>query len=383
MTSILLTGVVIPLIGLYGFSRLFKWEFWDDKFKYYAGFTTGISLFISISIYLIGTHSSTSFNECRNFKVTEVRYYEDWDEEVSCRHPIYSTRTVGTGKNTYTETYISGYEHSYDVDYHPKYWEAVTEIGGEYRIDENTYLTWRRTWNNNQFVDMNRSYHSKDGDMYRSWWTGQFEKIYPLTDIYSYENKVRVSKSVFNYQEVDEETKKRYPRPADNSDTSPLHSYGVATYSHDEWLLRLVNAEAGVRSRIHVTMFLFDSNKYSQAETEIMKAAWKGPNKNELVICVGVNPSDYKVAWCDVFSWMDDTTGHVKIRQFIFDQRYLNIQKLGYYLRDNIQQYWKKKSFHDFDYLKIPVPTWAYIVMLLLTVTTTVVCGIVIEKNNV
>jgi hypothetical protein len=55
-----------------------------------------------------------------------MNYYEDYDERVSCKHPIYCTRTHRDSKgHTYTTTYVCGHHHLYDVDYTPPQYEIV------------------------------------------------------------------------------------------------------------------------------------------------------------------------------------------------------------------------------------------------------------------
>lgn len=374
-------AVVIPILMTIPLYMIWEWDWKYDlsKFgKYWLSSIVGCSL-LSLCIHGCGTYMHSSFNECWNYKIVKVQYYEDWDEMVSCRHPVYCETRDSKG-NTYR--YICGYQHAFDVDYHPEEWHAVDEYGTHHGIDRNTYDIWRKRWKTDHFIRLNRRYYSNDGDMYEAGWTNKYDDIFPWSEIKQYENRVRVSKSVYSYTPVDKETQKKFTRPVDNNDTSPLQAYGVPKYNHDEWALRLVNAENGPSKKVHTLVILFDASVYGMDTIETLKAAWQGPNKNELVICVGVVPSTYEVKWCDVFSWMDDTTIHAKIRQNIQASPNLNIQDLSKYLRSAIPQYWEKKNFHDFDYLSITLP-WGYkVAMFIVSIGLCISAGIVIENNS-
>lgn len=181
----------------------------------------------------------------------EVRWYQEWDEEVPCSHPVYCETTDSKGNTT---NYQCGTEHIYDVDFHPEYFVAVTvhktlkdvrtledgqviyikdvryqikdierqrpaatiflkgkkepikatdtdqfyyEYTESVRISKSQYRELKARWNSNEFVDLHRDYHSIDGDMYRSLWSGTKETAEPFATKHSYENRIKVSNSVF------------------------------------------------------------------------------------------------------------------------------------------------------------------------------------------
>jgi hypothetical protein len=352
------------------------------------GITIVIGLLINGVIYW-GATSKVNFKEVWNYKINQVEYYEDWNEKVSCRHPHYvtKTRTVTStdskGKVHYTtETYLEqhGYEHAYDVDYHPKQWYALDEYGDYNNIEESAYLNWKNIWGQSVFKDMHRSFHTKDGDMYYSVWTGKFENMFPWSSIRSYENRVRVSNSVFNYGEATKEQLARFPRPADENNVSPIISYGIACSDKDILLIRRVNAELGRSKRVHNLILLFDSSKDSMGVVNDVLTAWKGPNKNELVTFIGMD-ENRKIKWCDVQSWCDDTTIHAAVRNKVIEIDKFDSAKMANILLTEVPQYWNKKDFRDFSYLRISINFGWFILAFVLNVAASVVMIIVVQKQ--
>jgi hypothetical protein len=202
-----------------------------------------------------------------------------------------------------------------------------------------------------------------------------FERIYPWSSIERYENRIRVSRSVFNFKNVDEATRKKYQRPADQGNVSALIGIDIDTVDADNWLLRKVNADLGKNKKIHVITMLFNANKYSVSEIEEVRAAWQGPNKNELIVCIGIDPGTREIKWCDVFSWMDDTTLHVYIRQAVTGLKEFNAKIYAPVLQDLVPKYWKKKSFKDFEYIKVGPPIWCSIVIYIVSVGIIIAAG--------
>ena len=375
-----LLSIIIPLIGLLVFYLICKWDL--RTCGIYAGSAIGISLLLAFFCYLGGTRQNY-FNEIWNYRAMAVRYYESWDETVPCRHPKYRmvTHTDSDG-NVTTEMVFDGYEHFYDVDWHPEHWTAATEYNTEVGISNGEYEAWKKLWNNVHFVDMKRHYHSKDGDMYQSDWTKEFDTIFPLEHTQTYENKVRVSNSVFNYPPVSKEIAKKYFRPADKSIGAAVMSYDGTAYSeYDNLTLRRLNANLGVAHRVHTITLLWDGNRNSRSVMEDVLAAWKGPNKNELVIAIGLG-KNREVIWCDVYSWCDDTTIHSLVRQYIVELGTFNSRKICDILAKRIPEKWVKKDFRIFNYIKNPMPGWCYVLSLILSMITSTATGVVIIRNG-
>ncbi len=334
-------------------------------------------LLVVLTLDLTVGYARTRFCEVWNYKITSMQYEEFWTTKESYQE-TYQSGTDSKGNATYSTRTV------YYTQDHGPYWKAFDEYGDAHNSDQTTYEHWRATWGNTNLTGVNKGSaagfrKAVSGNIYTTQWRGTRETIYAYADIRKYENRVRVSKSTFGFREADAATKKKYPRPADNGDVSVIHGYGVRVNLNEENSLRILNAELGRSNRVHNIVLLFDAGIYGADEILKVRDAWQGPNKNELVTCVGVG-ADGTVVWCDVMSWMDDTTIHGLIRQDVAAGGKWSADTLAESLRKNIPAHWEKKNFHAFDYLHIATPNWLWWVAMIVSIGASFIGVVVVEK---
>lgn len=356
--------------------------------------TLGVSVLIpTIILYIMyGSYyrSVSYYREFWNNHVVKVTYYQAWDEKVSCRHPKYCTRLVtktgtrtdsngrtSTYTYTVTETYQCGWLHAYDVDFHPEYWDGDLDNGGDISISKGSYNFYKDLWKNNTFIDLNRHYHSIDGDKYESKWNNELLTIFPYITIHSYKNKIRACPSIFGFTSISKELQDKFKSPAEINNTHVVYNFDTKLNINfaDEYLTK-INASLGSKYQIHNIILLFNSKLYDQDIINIIRSAWKGPNKNELVTLIGVN-ADNEIEWCQLMSWSDDTTIHAKIRQDILDLRKFSDVKICNSILDNVKKYWKRKHFADFEFMKVEIPGWIFISGVVSSLITNIVLVII------
>jgi len=311
--------------------------------------------------------------------VTEARYYEPWNERVSCRHPIYCTRSCG--KNC-TTTYICGYMHAYDVDYHPEYWEVITTLR-TFEISQTKYNNLVRQFKSTpKFYDMHRNYHDIDGDMYHSDWRGDDEGLEPVVVTESYENRPKAALNVFHYDPVDTFEIKTY-KPFDYPPIMEIFHQqcllGIQDVkAHKE--LQILNSRLGSPMQIRVFIAIFKN--LPREAGFVQERYWQGSNKNEFVLCIGINDSN-EVKWAYDFSWTDKQDIKIESRKFVEDQKTLDLTKIVHYLNDEIIMKWKRKDFKDFDYLTIEPTIGQSITILILILITNGLIGWWIVVNEI
>ena len=90
----------------------------------------------------------------------------------------------------------------------------------------------------------------------------------------------------------------------------------------------------------------------SQAEKQ--RDLWKGWQQEELVVCIGTDKSASQVKWASTFSWCDDTSMEVYLKQYLAECDSLNLVDLGAKVVDGLQSgKWHRKNFEDFKYIKV------------------------------
>jgi len=287
--------------------------------------------------------------EVWNYKISKVQYEEKWSERESRTRRV-ACGTDSKGNTRYrTETY-------YVTEYHGPYWKSADEYGNTRNIDESVYQNWKRVWANEKKTGIHKGSAAGlgtpiTGGIFECGWTGDFERIFPWSDIHKYKNKVRHSHSVLKYKEPTRELEKKYPRPADTGNTSPVLSYGRSFSEQEVNLLHRTNAHLGRRYLVHPILVVFGQDATRGAVDDVL-SAWQGPNKNELVTFAALK--DDKILWCEVHSWMDNTTLHATLRDELVKERF-TAGRYSDLLLKYVPKQWRKKSFKDFEYLQVEV----------------------------
>lgn len=255
----------------------------------------------------------------------QVEYHEMWDEEVSCQHPIYVSIPSGTdanGNTTYTSVYM-GDEHDYDVRTHQPYYLAIDPVNGfEAKITSQLWERIRQEWGAEKIDLVHQNVHNIDGDMWVAEFDGKDEHMLVLSVASIYENRLQSSKEfVFDAISRDDKTKFAlvdYPRSSQTTvadhhslfggedENAALLGERITGAERADWLLSVWNARHGRELQIRMLLLLYRNQPEEAAEKQ--RNYWKGGNKNEVVICVGVNDAD-QLLWCDVFSWMEGKAG--------------------------------------------------------------------------
>jgi hypothetical protein len=355
---------VIFAIGLFYFYR-HKTQWWEVSIPMVA-----TVIFVLIAKWLC-VKSLTDDTEWLGGYVTSVEYYEPWNEEVPCRHPIYCTSCSGSGKSRSCRTYVCGHHHPYDVDYHPQHWEMITTLH-DYGISQSRYNKLVSQFGTGKtFVDLKRDYHTIDGDKYVTNWPSDDETLEPVVESETYENRPKASHTIFHFQELDTteiQTYKpfEYPPIDDDHKQKTLLGYEDRAAHHQ---LQVLNSELGASKQVRVFLLVF-KNQPREAGL-VQERYWQGGNMNEIVVCVGINDSN-DVQWGHTFSWTESTGVKIKIRNEIDEESVLDLPKIIKMIESEIQFEWKRKDFHEFDYINIdPTITqtiWIYILTILVNV---------------
>lgn len=367
-------NLIIPalfVIGLAIFAHK-KMAWWEYCLQF---FVAVLAIFIAKEV---AVGSMTKDKEYWNNYAVSAEYTEAWDEYI---HKTCSRQSCsGSGKNqTCTTTY---YDCSYVEDY-PEYWTLYDNAGGSHSIDKSFYKMLVQLWKNEKFVDMNRDYHSYDGDRYATQ-LGKNPKnlatIIPITTTHTYENRTQVPSEVFNFQEVDSLTIAQYGLydytwRYDRFGFKPIKgdNHGIANKK-----LAMHNALNGRKAELHTEILVFD-NKPSMAG-EWQKAYWKGGNKNEFIICIG--KKDGKVDWVNVFSWTTNEQLKVDVKNTIAGMGKYDINKIVDYVTSEVHPKFTRREFKEFSYITVNPSTnaviWTFVITLIIS---SLLAGIHIEND--
>ena len=319
--------------------------------------------------------SATSDTEYRGSYTAKVQYFEPWDERhhKTCQEPDVCT---GTGKDRHC---VSGrtYDCSY-TEHHSAEWAKVDNFGNSFSISEDEYNRLAGFFATPKvFTDMHRNYYTYDGDQYSYAFPNVEAKVDPITTEASYVNKVRASHSVFKLRDVTPKEKLTnglydYPEIEDNYQASVLlprgydYDYRTETFPWDA-----LNSLYGGSKQIRIFVPVYQDKTIDAADMQ--RNLWEGGNKNELVICIGVNDQK-QVTWCRPFSWSDNPMVEIQIRDAVNHMKgqRLDLAAVQAVTRAAINENWKRKEFKDFDYIQLeltaPQLVWLYIITGLVSI---------------
>lgn len=341
-----------------------------------------IPSFIIIGLcYLISYINLTQSVEYHGDYAVKITHYDEWDEWV---HRI-CTRQVPCGTDSKgrvryrTETYDCSYR-----DYHPERWVITTNSNDELYVDKVMFDKIKHLWNvEEHFLDMHRDYYTIDGDAQYYEWDNNTSKLFDITTTHSYTNKIKASKSIFAFEDIDHTEAKDiglfdYPKVVDY-EQNPINGYRKITKA-DEQSLRMVNGLYGGKYQIRVFLNCFYNKDLSISKKQ--QSYWVGGNKNEFVINVCLDSLSNKLLWIDAFSWMDEPKLEVKTEQFIRDLDTLNMSKISEFLYKEIPTSWKRKEFEDFEYLSIELTETQFYITLFILIFYVIISSIIFIKND-
>lgn len=102
----------------------------------------------------------------------------------------------------------------------------------------------------------------------------------------------------------------------------------------------------------------------------LQEAYWKGGNKNEFVVTIGIDSLSRKVEWAHVFSWTENQRLKLDVRNFAEEQKKLDLPALAVFLETSLEQSFVRKRFRDFDYLAVENPLFAVLLTFAVTILT-------------
>ena len=339
LVPIIITGLTL---GVLYYFRILEGT---KVLPYYVMPTVFVAIVVA-AMSCIMRNSNFQDTEYLSYYYTKIRHTDEWDEwiERTC------TETVRVGEDSDGNPIYE--EREYDCsyrEYHPERWYKYDNRGNETYIGKEEYEELRALWNTPmRFIDMHRDFYTIDGDAQEYDWCGEWEHCKTYTTTHSYENRILGSQSAFRFREVtDEEAKElglyKYP------DTSQPPILGHKAAGRINQRFRYLNAYYGMTKQIHVFVLIYPHQKGASIVEE-QRAYWQGGNKNEFVVCLGIDPS-WKIHWASCFSWQDDITFDAKCKQWLLGQKKMNLDALALWIEGHLGL-WKRKPFADFSYIQ-------------------------------
>ncbi len=341
------TALVIPLL-----IALILRAWWDHKVTWWE---LALPLVLSVFLILGGKKGSDSM------QLSDTEYWTGW-----------VVRADYDDADTYMVPVSDGNGNMHMVTRtDPASW-SMTDNNGIGRSITRTKYAWfvKQFGNEKGWGDKHTVFKGGRNDMV------------PFTTMHSYENRTQVSKNVFNFEEIENPKELGlfdYPVVENYLSVPSILGNGGPTTSSANKELTLRNAELGKKKEIRMWILVFKNQPFQTAIDQ--ESHWQGGNKNELVLCVGVD-DDYSVKWSYVFSWTEEEYLKINVRNFARRQETLDLNKVVAYMGDEVEKQWVRKKFADFSYLKVPLPLWAILTIFGIVLACNIGCCFFAIFNN-
>jgi hypothetical protein len=368
-------ALLIPIITIFVLYKFFshKTVWWEFGIPLLASFILCIS-----SKAIIEVAQVTSKEYWGSF-VERIEYYEEWNEWVTqtCTR---SCCCDGKGENCGTETYDCSY-----CRYHPPIWQIITTTGETVDINQYQYSRIKKILGSESFAELNRSYYTIDGDEYYCTWQRDSVRAIPVTTLHHYENRVKVAdQSVFHFEKVSDDdikkyTLKDYPEIKNNYEMDAVIGDSSIDGAMGNKAFQYYNGLLGNKKQVKFFALIFENQPIEAGLYQ--EWYWSGGNMNEFVICIGID-KQRNVKWCKPISWTPSELLKTKVKDFVQQQKKLNLAEVANYVGKQSEKTFVRKDFKEFDYLTVDPPTWAVILTYLLTIATNVGLSVWIINNE-
>ncbi len=376
-------ALFIPIVLVYIAWFLYKNEitWWEILLP------TGFSfIFILISYFTLKLNTLHDV-EYNGYLVTHAVYYEPYETYV--QKTCSRTTCVGSGK---TRTCVTTYYDCSYCDETPARYVMVDNSNNEISITKGEFLFLKKEWKANSiFWELNRNINysgscGEDGDAYIVYWDKKIETVHTTTYVKSFSNILKCNHSAFNYPEVSKELaikNKLYEYPdikKHNNQNTVLGIEKLNIRNKRKFIktMNYINGAYGRKYRVRLyTLFFIDSDI---SKAFLQEAYWDGGNQNEIVVCVGTDING-NINWIKPFSWSDNKRVVVDIREDLMNSKVINDESFKKTYINTIKNFWKFKSFDDFNYLSFE-PTKGQLIFVYLTTLIITIITILYAINN-
>lgn len=347
-------------------------------------FIPAIAIFIGKQI----ATSSTYSQEYLLNKVTKVSYYEPWNEYIhkTC------TRTHCSGSGKSRSCYTTTYDCSY-VSYHPECWTATLDNKEEVSISYAQYIGLKTRFHSSDvFVELNRRYHTQDGNRYDNEWQKDEASIQHYISLHEYEDKVRKGSTVFQFMELDEQDVAKFKLFEYPQITNNFGNYGFLVskpFYISEIYNRIAtesNALIAQQKQCKIWFLIFNDSQASMSGY-MQEQLWRRGNKNEFVVCIGTDSLMKQVKWSNVFSWSDNKRAEIEVRHYLANYRNNKLPlkpiEVIHFVNTQVNTHWQRKSFEQFNmYLTIEPSNRSIIFITISTLLITLAISYYVITNE-
>jgi hypothetical protein len=384
---------LIPLMVSIGF-----WIFNKNIHIIESIILTIIGFIISIIFHYSAINGMASDIQTYSGSILTAKKYSEWTEfyykEIYKDETYYTTETRTRTVNGKTERYTERVRHTREVfshleprtRIHPEHFECSDTLDRTFSIDKSRFIDIATKFGQTKAQPGKRSNwgYRERGNTFKSGDQNDYvainnnHYIYPVTDVKTWENKIKACPSIFSYIKVpDNIISSLFEYPKNNNKFISDRLVGNPSFNIIEW--DQMNAKLGPMKKINVIAVNFPL-KSDSTIADYLESYWIGGKKNDLVICF----NSIKPTWCKTFGWTESNIVKNNINSIILNNK-INSQSLKLIESEIIKNY-KIKDWSKFDYLTVDIPMsyfiWCFIIQIIIIICW-LILSIKLEIENI
>lgn len=390
--SLIVSFIITLVFYIYSSKKITWWEF----------FVPILSTLLIVIIFKFTTDSArVNFKEYWGENIVSVfeeEPYNYWKTETCSRQVACGTDSKGN-----TQYCTEYYDCSHQEDVGPK-WYGITVSGKSIYVSEKMYDRLKLQFNTQPIiVKIRDNYDSDDrcvssrgtkfegkdvgetSNIYQCNWDRKDHTAQPVFSQHLYVNKIKASDlSVFNIKVVDKKEADSlklftYPDFKNEFKFPTIIGDNPNDFIHEKY--RRLNGKFGTSNKLRLWILIFKDKPFNISNYQ--ENYWVRGNKNELVICIGIDKSR-NIKWTHAFSWTYNQTLVSEVKQKALDLKVLNDQTYNQYydyLNSNLDRF-EKRSFKEFDYLTVEPVVWQIILSYIFAIIISIIMCLWIIRND-
>ena len=407
MSGILWFTLFIPfiLIGvLLGIPKLRKMTKWWE-----LAIPIAITILVVVICQWIAIRSAISDKEYWGHLTSQAIHEEPFSYDGECSRQDPCGQSCDSEGNC-TTTYCTVYYHCIKTSSRKAY--IIHEAGtytGQIRISYSKYKELVKRWNNHEHVAKKiitkDAHYTTVGDKYnrpgrgsRHWvfWPKTWETAEPVVSEHTYENRLQTQS---HWGKVSEEDRNlydvfEYPSVPGGWRLQSLLTNGPAFRETDKYLQYLngyLNTTEGGYKKVRLWLLVYFNQP--QESAELQRAHWKGGNKNEIVVMLGMN-DEKEITWSDIMSHSDESdTLMINVRDTLLLEMAggkngysgkltdKDMLKFVHWYGDAVKSGYTKPDFGQYNYIQVSPSLFAIILTYIIVLVVNIGAGIFVVYN--
>jgi hypothetical protein len=350
-----------------------QWYFNKEVVWKEAAIGTGAALLVATIFHLIGASGAfiPESTETYSDQVYYAQYQPKWREqyeEAIYRTETYQSGTDSNGNPTYSTRQVFSHWET-RRRWHNESWWLESGLGNR-RISATRYADIVRCMGGTvKKVEGRRKTgetdsHMIEGTPYDDRSENTVAYVYPITDNYDFEDRLRGSQTLYNFESVPEEQAKglfQWPENRNKFDTDRLLGTASNLWSQREW--DQMNALLGPSKKVNLIAIGFPAG--STLETgRLQERLWNGGKKNDLVLTFGGDPQSPD--WAYVFGW----TEREAVKRLLENRLRSGEATISEISKLVIDEYELLQYEEKFAHVEIKTPWWFFLIFAIVVLAS-------------